>query len=267
MQTSAVYRTADLGPGIRSMNILLVGGSGLVGTFITPYLQQHHTLRVLDVAPPQHTDIDYMEGSITDLDTLPRALDGMDTFITMVMKGGQGGFKKDHTIQQTIDNYSVNCLGLHLLLHTAVEMGIQNGVYTSTMSVHNRARTWYPSEEESSRDGPNVYGLTKRFGEDICCYFAGEFDMDLAVLRITGPSTRAQFIDRLKKPPGPPKLYYTDEEDLANAYLAAVDFVQSRQGRCEVFFISGDTAHEEMNMSKAKVLLGWEPRTQKNLGM
>ena len=262
-----MYRIAGQATGICSMNILLVGGSGLVGTFVTPYLRQRHTFRVLDLTPPQHTDIDYLAGSITDPDTLRGALDGMDTFITMVMKGGQGGFEKGHTTEQTIDNYSVNCLGLHLLLHTAVEMGIKNGVYTSTMSVHNRARTWYPSEEESPSDGPNVYGLTKRFGEDICRYFAREFEMNVAALRITGPSTRRQFIDRLKNPPGPPKLYYTDEEDLANAYLAAVDFVQTGQGRYEVFFISGDTTHEEINMSKAKMLLGWEPQTQKNLGM
>ena len=89
--------------------------------------------------------------------------------------------------------------------------------------------------------------------------------MNLAVLRITGPSTRAQYIERLKNPPGPPKLYYTDEEDLARAYLAAVDFVQTGHGRSEVFFISGDAGHEEMNMSKAKALLGWEPLSQNKI--
>ena len=48
------------------MNLLLVGGSGLVGTFVTPYLQHQHTLRVLDIHPPKHDDIEYVCGSITD---------------------------------------------------------------------------------------------------------------------------------------------------------------------------------------------------------
>ena len=48
------------------MNLLLVGGSGLVGTAVTPYLQQHHNLRVLDLNPPRHDDIEYIQGSITD---------------------------------------------------------------------------------------------------------------------------------------------------------------------------------------------------------
>ncbi|MBT5876913.1 MAG: NAD(P)-dependent oxidoreductase [Candidatus Latescibacteria bacterium] len=244
------------------MKILLVGGSGHVGTFVTPYLLEHHTIRVLDVSQPRSKDVEYIEGSITDPEALARALDGMDTFITMVMKSGQGGFSSAHSVEQAIDNYSVNCLGLHLLLHTAVASGIKQGVCTSTMSVHNRARTWYPSEADTPLDPPNVYGLTKQFGEEICAYFAREFDMNLAVLRITGPSTRAQYLDRIKNPPGPPKLYYTDEEDLANAYLAAVEFVRVGHGRSEVFFISGDADHEEMNMSKGEALLGWVPKAQ-----
>ena len=249
------------------MNLLLVGGSGLVGTFVTPYLQHHHTLRVLDIHPPKHDDIDYVSGSITDPEAVRRALEGMDAFITMTMKSGQGGFSRDHTIEQAIDKYTVNCLGLHILLHTASEMGIMRGIFTSTMTVHNRDRAWYPSEEEVPMDGPNVYGLTKGFGERVCRYFAREFDMNLAVFRITGPSTRAQFIERTKQPPTGVKLYYTDEEDLADAYLAALEFVQIGHGRCESFFISGDVAHEEMNMSKAKALLGWEPCTKRKLNL
>lgn len=247
------------------MNILLVGGSGHVGTFVTPYLRRRHTLRILDVIPPKYDDIDYVEGSIADPDAVRRALDGMDTFITMVMKSGQGGFTRDHTIQQAIDNYTVNCLGLHLLLYTAAEMGIMSGVHTGTMSEHNRSRTWYPSEDEVPLDGPNVYGLTKGFSERICRYFAREFGMNLTVLRITGPSTRAQFLERRANPPPGAKLYYTDEEDLANAYLAAIDFVQTGHGRFDAFFISGDADHQEMNMSRAKALLGWEPQAHRKL--
>ena len=36
------------------MKVLLVGGSGMVGTFITPYLMKHHELRALDPREPGH---------------------------------------------------------------------------------------------------------------------------------------------------------------------------------------------------------------------
>ncbi len=290
------------------MNLLLVGGSGLVGTAVTPYLRQHHDLCVLDLVPPQDDDVEYVHGSIADPEAVQRALDGMDGFITMAMKGGQGGHDRHHTLELVIDNYTVNCLGHHVLLFTAAEMGVTRGIYTGTMSVHNRHRTWYPSEEEVPLDGPNVYGLTKGLTEQICRYFAREYDMRLLVYRITGPCNRAMFIDRIKHPPGGPKLYYTDEEDMAEAYLAGLRFldqagsdqtgsdqagsdqaggdqagsdqprsdqadsdqagnVQPGSGRCEVFFISGDERREEMNMAKARELLGWEPVARRKLGI
>ena len=207
---------------------------------------------------PQH-DVDFVEGSITDPDSLRRGLDGMDTFITVVMKGGQGGFSRDHTVELTIDNYQVNCMGLHLLLLTAHEMGIGSGIHTGTMSVHHRSRTWYASEDTVPLDGPNVYGLTKGFSEQICRYFAREFGMNLAVFRITGPSTRERYIERRSAEPvlG---VVPTDEEDLANAYLAGLDFVQGGTGRFDTFFIAGDESSEQVNISRARALLGWEPR-------
>ena len=54
------------------MKVLLVGGSGRVGTMVTPYLRRHHDLRVLDLVPPRHEDLDYVAGSVLDADTVRR---------------------------------------------------------------------------------------------------------------------------------------------------------------------------------------------------
>jgi nucleoside-diphosphate-sugar epimerase len=250
------------------MKVLLVGGSGLVGTFITPYLMPHHSLRVLDLRPPSHTDVEYVQGSITNVDDLGRALDGTDIFINMVMKSPQGGSTNEQTLTQIAENYEVNTLGLHLLLWTAQGMGIRRGVHTSTMSVHYRGRTWYPSEESVPLDTPSVYGLTKGFGERICEYFTRWFDMNLIALRITGPRTREQFLAErrgLEEKPVEHRLYWSDEEDLARAYLAALQAVQVGHGRFEAIFIAGDEAEKEHNLSKAKRILDWQPRSQNYL--
>jgi len=106
----------------KTMKVLLAGGSGMVGTFITPYLMKHHELRVLDPREPSH-DIDYVSGSITNADALRRALDGMDTFIDVAMLSPQGGGSTDQDEKIIADNYQVNCQGLHLLLFIAQEMG------------------------------------------------------------------------------------------------------------------------------------------------
>jgi nucleoside-diphosphate-sugar epimerase len=186
-----------------------------------------------------------------------------------VMLSPQGGSSTEQTIKIITENYEVNTLGLHLLLFAAQELGIKRGIYTSTMSVHYRERTWYPSEELTALDTPSVYGLTKGFGELICQYFACWFDMNLIALRITGPRTREQWLNERRDPPAYPgghRLYVTDEEDLANAYLGALEAVQIGHGRFDAAFIAGDEAEAEHNLSKAKRLLGWEPRSQRLLG-
>lgn len=250
------------------MKILLVGGSGHVGSFITPYLREQHELRVLDLRAPRHEGIEYVEGSVTDPEAIQRALEGVDSFIWLVMRSAQGGSVTTQDVPTILNNYEVNGKGLHLFLYLAQGMGIKRGVYTSSMSVHYRKRDWYPSEESVAYDTPSVYGLTKGFGEQICQYFARWFEMNLIALRITGPRTRAQYLDERRNPrvhADGSRLFVTDEEDLADAYHRAVQAVQVGHGRFDAIFIAGDENQKEHNLSKAKRLLGWEPRSQRYL--
>ncbi len=252
------------------MKVLLVGGSGHVGTFLTPYLRQEHQVRVLDVHPPTVAGVEFVEGSITDPVALERALENVDTFIAMVMKSPQDGSVTDQTPTTIADNYNTNALGLHLLLHTAHRVGVRGGVYTSSASVHDRERDYFSAEEQVPLDGPSVYGLTKGFGELICAYFSRWFDMNIIALRLSGPSTRQQYLEYRRTPRlranGHPYLFVTDEEDLARAYSAALQRVQGGgHGRFEAVFVTGDDSGQEWNLTKARWLLGWQPESQRYL--
>ena len=248
------------------MRVLLVGGSGLVGTFITPYLREHHELRVLDPRPPSHADlVEYVQGSMADPDDLARALNGMDTFINVAMRSpNYPGLRTEQDVETIINNYETNTLGLHLLLWTAQGQGITRGIHTSTLTVHDRERTQYPSEESVPRDSPTVYGFTKGLGETICEYFTRWFDMHIIAMRITGPRRREDYIAE-RRVPKVPGLYVTDEEDVARAYLAALDTVQVGSSRFDAVFIAGDEHEQVHNLSKARQLLGWMPESQKYL--
>jgi nucleoside-diphosphate-sugar epimerase len=257
------------------MKVLLVGGSGMVGTFITPYLKERHSLRVLDLQAPTADGVEYVQGSITDPEVLEVALQGCDSFINLVMMGPQGGASTEQSLPLIISNYEVNTLGLHLLLYTAQGLGIRRGVHTSTMSVHYRGRTWYGQEEDVALDTPSVYGLTKSLGEVICTYFARWFDMNIIALRITGPRPRARYLEerrdrpagfeQTRGPDGAGPIFATDEEDLASAYLAALEAVQVGHGRYDAVFIAGDEEEANHNLSKARRLLDWEPRSQRHI--
>jgi nucleoside-diphosphate-sugar epimerase len=254
------------------MKVLLVGGAGHVGTFITPYLRPRHTLRVLDLRPPTHEGLEFVQGSVTDPEALRRALEGVDAFIWLVMRRGQGGSNTSQNVQTIVDNYDVNAKALHLFLYLAQEAGVRRGVYTSTMSVHFRKREAYPAEELVPLDTPSVYGLSKGFGELICQYFARWFQMNLIALRITGPRTRQQYLEQRRNPrPDPPgtsigeRIFVTDEEDLAEAYHLALEKVQQGHGRFEAVYIAGDEREQVHNLSKARQLLGWAPGGQRLL--
>jgi nucleoside-diphosphate-sugar epimerase len=245
------------------VKVLLVGGAGHVGSLITPYLRRYHAVRVLDLHPPHDTEAEYVEGSVTDPAALSQALTGVDSFIYLVMRSGQGGTITDQDVETIANNYDVNAKGLHLLLFLAQGLGIKQGIYTSSMSVHYRARTWYPAEESVPLDAPSVYGLTKGFGELICQYFARWFDMNLIALRITGPRSRDQWLEERRAPPANRdgvRLFVTDEEDLANAYLGALLALGTGHGWFDAIFIAGDEHEEVHNLSKARRLLDWQPQ-------
>ena len=250
------------------MKILLVGGAGHVGTLIAPYLRERHELRVLDLTPPRVAGLDFVEGSVTDPDAVRAALAGVDAFIWLAMRSAQGGMLRDQDIPTIINNYELNAKGLHLFLFLAHEAGVRCGIYTSSMSVHFRGRSFYPAEEAVPLDSPSVYGLTKGIGEEICRYFSHWFDMNLIALRITGPRARADYLTARKNPKRSDDgsfVYVTDEEDLASAYLAALEAVKTGHGRFDAVFIAGDEAEREHNLSKAERLLGWKPKSQRFL--
>ena len=245
------------------MKILLIGGSGMVGSFITPYLKKYHQVKVFDLIEPQYSDVEFMKGSVTDYSEISKAFKNVDTFINLTMKNPQGGSETTQNPEDITNNYELNTKGLHMVLYAAQEKGVLKGVHTSTMSVHYRKRDYYRSEEDTLKDTPSVYGLTKSFGEDICNYFCRWFGMNIVALRITGPRSdenwKREIKNNLDKNPDGSRLWITHESDLASAYLASIKYTNNGNNRFDSIFIAGDPENTEHNLSKALHLLDWRP--------
>ena len=83
--------------------------------------------------------------------------------------------------------------------------------------------------------------------------------MRIIALRITGPRTREAFIAE-RRVPIHPLLYVMDEEDLANAIASALEVVQVGSSRFDAILIAADEHQVDHNITKAKGVLGWEPK-------
>ena len=87
------------------MKILLAGGSGMVGSFITPYLQKEHEVRVLDMTEPKQPGVEFVKGSVMEPTDIQKALTGVDAFIWLVMRSPQGGTVTDQDEKIIRENY------------------------------------------------------------------------------------------------------------------------------------------------------------------
>jgi nucleoside-diphosphate-sugar epimerase len=230
------------------MRVLVIGGSGLVGGLVLPHLAQWHTLRVFDLRPPADPSWEYVAGNVGDLDALSQAAEGTDALLYMAMGN------KEFTLPEAITtNFDVNAKGVYLALYAAQRAGISHAVYTISMSVYGSdLMTRYFPDEDLTPDASDIYGLTKRMGEEVCQNATRAWGMSANALRLCFPTDDEEWIGKHRV--GTPTLA-TAASDVARALHAALEY------RCgyQAFTISGDYEQKIMNMAKARRMLGWEP--------
>jgi nucleoside-diphosphate-sugar epimerase len=237
------------------MRVLVVGGAGYVANLVMPLLRQRHAIRVLDTRPPSTHD-EHISGSATDHGDLTRAVEGMDAVIHCAM-----GSHDWSSPAGTADAFDVNVKSVHLTLMAASDAGVRHAVYISSMSVY-RDLTQRRLDETVPADATDLYGLTKRLGEQVCLAAAAEWGLSVNVLRLVWPTP-----DETWPAWGPwrtPELLYahdgtliqpTRASDLGAAILAALDHRDGYQ----IFTISGDESARLWSTAKARRILGWAP--------
>ena len=233
------------------MRILMVGGSGLVGSMVMPYLKGEHEIRVFDVVAPQDAAAEYVQASVDDLAAIRGALQGMEAVVYMALGRHPDGSRATDDIDK---NYDLSVKGLHRTLAAMKEAGLTRLVYTSTLSVHGSRPGGIAHSEDIPADAPSIYGFTKWLGELVCDYFARAHGMTTVALRLNGPVTREEWHQRCQ--PGHPNPL-TAAPDVASAI--ALGLTAPVNG-FTALFISGDYEGRIINCARAKAILGWEPR-------
>lgn len=165
------------------MKILVTGGSGSIGTFVTEELERRgHRVTVFDLYPPRNDDVTFIEGDITDNEVIEQAVRTADTVVHMaaILLNAE---------QQPRLAEQVNVGGLLNVLETAAEADCRV-VYFSSRAVFGAisGRFAHPRYEALGEDAPkeplNVYGTTKLCGEHYCRIYSQSTGLETAIVRL-----------------------------------------------------------------------------------
>ena len=235
------------------MKVFVVGGSGDVGTLVLPTLQERFEVCVYDLLPPRVAGVDYVEGSVTDYESLLAAMQGYDRLLYLAM----GTKRPDvwNRVEAAVSHFDVNVKGVYLALNAAHAAGISHAVHASSMSVYDPLSGRLFPDEGLIPDSSELYGFTKRLGEECCRVACRKEGMSVNALRLCLPVSAEVWHERVAAKAGAPFLE-TEATDVARAMIAALEFPF---GGFEAFTICGDWQERQMHLAKAKRLLGWEP--------
>ncbi len=240
------------------MKLLFVGGSGYVGGLLLPHLARRHQVRVLDLRAPKITSCEYLAGSATDHRALDRALRDQE----VVLHGAMSVV--DETDPGTANAaFEVNVTSVYQTLAAARRAGVGHAVYLSSLSVYRDVNS-RRLDDSMPPDAYDVYGLSKRFGEEVCRAAVAEGALSVNALRLAWPTPDEHWPAWAGELPAPPERWYapdgtpihaTAATDLAAAVLAALEYRNGYQ----VFTISGDESARLWSTASARERLGWAP--------
>lgn len=232
--------------------VLVIGGSGLVGSLIVPDLTHHYRVRVLDSVPPGYdADVEHVIGSATDFKALVDAFADVSCFAYLAMG------PKDPAVwglpESAARHFDMAVSGVYLAARAAAEAGVEHGVYASSMSVFADYGSSGGPIGDARPDQTDFYGPAKRLGEEVLQAAVAANGISVVALRLCAPMNDA---DWLSSEDPMIACVGTAGTDVSSAFLAAL---RRRGHGFEAIAISGDRHSRYADLAVARELLGWRP--------
>ena len=251
------------------MRILIIGGSGYVGSLMLPGLAADHEIRVLDLQPPQG-DHDHVAGSANDPAALATALEGMDAVVHAAM----GRRSETDWPHPDVDSaFQVNVASVYATLQAAHAAGVSRAVLIGSLSVFGTENSQIIDldlDESMEPDATDVYGVTKRLAEQVGRIAVAEHGMAVTVLRLAFP-TPDDIWPRWALPVAEEPIEFRRKDGTLLPALAASDLsaavtaaLRRESGGYDVFHIVGaqDSEGRGWSTAKARDVLGWVARRE-----
>ena len=167
------------------MKVVVTGGAGFIGSNLAEELLKKHEVTVIDNLSTGRIEnldqimdkINFIEGSITNLDLLKEAFSGSDTVFHEAAIP---------SVQRSVDNpiasNEANVEGTLKVLVAARDCGVRKVVYASSSSAYGNTPT-LPKIEDMKPNPRSPYAISKLAGEYYCRVFSEVYGLKTACLR------------------------------------------------------------------------------------
>lgn len=159
------------------MKIVLIGGSGFVGTRLIDLLQHDYQLKNIDKQQSHFFSDITIIGDVRDRDKMVELLKGTDVVVLLAAE------HRDDVSPVSL-YYDVNVGGMRNVLAAMEANGIKRIVFTSSVAVYGLNKK--NPDEEHPKDPFNHYGKSKWQAEEVLQeWFKGHGDWNINILRPT----------------------------------------------------------------------------------
>ena len=222
------------------MRYIVTGGAGFIGSNLADTLAQNHDVVIIDNLATgrreniehllDHPRVNFIEGSITDLDLLMEVFPGADGIFHQAAIASV-----PRSVKDPIETNTVNAAGTVNVLWAAKECGVPSVVAASTSAIYGDDPA-FPKRETMAPTPLSPYAVSKLAGEYYGKVFADLYGIRTAFLRyfnVFGPrqdpnseyaAVIPKFITRLLG--GKPPIIYGDGEQTRD-FIFVADVVRA----------------------------------------
>jgi UDP-glucose 4-epimerase len=165
------------------MKVLVTGGAGFIGSHVVEHFQGKAEVRVLDslrsgyLKNLEGLEHEFVEGSITDRETVREAVNGVDYVFHMAAM-----ISVPESMSKPVECVEINTIGTLIVLEEAARAGVKKLCFSSSAANYGDNPV-VPKIETMLPEPKSPYAVTKLDGEYYCSMFTREGKLNTAVMR------------------------------------------------------------------------------------
>jgi len=180
------------------MRILITGGAGFIGSHIAEHYTSKADVRIMNNLRSGYKsnlnglDIEFIEGSVTDLKTVKKAVEGVDYVFHLAAM-----ISVPESMEKPIECVELNTRGTLHVLEAAAAAGVKKLCFSSSAANYGDNPS-VPKLETMIPEPKSPYAVTKLDGEYYCDILTNERWLQTACMRYFNPDFPFKSVQKSK---------------------------------------------------------------------